>query len=140
MFRTADGAGVSKIYLCGTTPTPTQHSDKMSKTALGAEKLVSWEYRKHAWRVLEVLKKQGYQVLALEQVSKSKNIFKFKSKSKAALMVGNEVKGLSPKILKYCDEVVEIPMYGRKESLNVAVATGIALYTLKNHRPKNDGQ
>lgn len=155
IFRTADAAGVGKIYLCGITPKPqlehcglriadsknnTQSEirnrviDKISKTALGAEKWVPWEYRAKTWRVLRELKvkSEKFKVIGLEQTKNSKNIFKYKfSKNKKfALVVGNEIKGLSPKILKYCDEVVHIPMYGKKESLNVAVAAGVALYAI----------
>ena len=130
IFRTADGTGVSKIYLCGTTPTPPH--EKISKTALGAEKLVPWEYRRNTWQIVTELKKGGVKIYALEQTKDSENIFMFRSSTPKhmAIVVGNEVKGISPKILKYCDRVVEIPMYGKKESLNVSVATGIALYAL----------
>lgn len=131
MFRTADAAGVSKIYLSGYTPTPNSHADKIAKTALGAEKFVSWEHHAQTWRLLAHLKKEGVCVVALEQSPRSKNIFKFKAKFPLALVVGNEVRGLSTKILKQCDNVLEIPMHGKKESLNVAVAAGIALYALK---------
>lgn len=153
IFRTADAAGITKIYLCGITPVPstgnhkpqnpnhkqilnsklqTQGMDKIAKTALGAEKYVLWEYCKQTWRLLEKLKADGLQTTALEQTKNSINIFKFKAVAgrPLAVVVGNEVRGLSPKILKYCDEVVHIPMYGKKESLNVAVATGIATYQL----------
>ncbi len=134
IFRTADAAGVSKIYLCGITPTPPHQ--KISKTALGAEKWIPWEYRKQTWKCLLELKNQNskFKILALEKTKGSKNIFKFKipKKYSIVLVVGNEVKGLSPKILKYCDKIVSILMVGRKESLNVAVAAGIAIYRLKN--------
>ena len=129
IFRTADAAGVAKIYLCGITPTPPH--DKISKTALGAEKYVPWEYHKQAWRLLEKLKKDGINIVALEQTKGSEGLFKFKPKFPLALVVGNEVSGISPKILKYCDKKISIPMYGKKESLNVAVAAGVALYKLK---------
>ncbi len=129
IFRTADAAGVSKIYLCGITPTPPH--EKISKTALGAETWVPWEYCKETWRLLAKLKKEGINIVALEQTKESVNLFKFKTKFLAALVLGNEVKGLSPKILKYCDKKISIPMYGKKESLNVSVAAGVALYELK---------
>jgi len=128
IFRTADGAGVNKIYLCGITPTPPH--EKISKTALGAEKWVPWEYCKQTWHLLEKLKNGGINIVALEQTKESVNIFKFKSKFPLALVLGNEVRGLSPQILKYCDKKISIPMYGKKESLNVGVAAGIALYQL----------
>lgn len=208
IFRTADAAGVSKIYLCGITPTPSignsklqtrnskqtqnskfsrfvpnrgssiamqsgqiQNQDKISKTALGAEKWVPWEYHKQTWKCLLEIRNQNaktphqsdpltairkgsgigagqVKILGLEQTKNSKNIFKYKfpknnrpTKSgesrpngaeKIVLVVGNEVRGLSPKILEYCDKIIAIPMYGRKESLNVAVAVGVTVYAVMN--------
>lgn len=142
MFRTADAAGVSKLYLCGITPSPSQilpgktwegkppEHDKIAKTALGAEKWVAWKYHKQTGRLLEQLKKEGFQVIALEKTKKAKDLFSIETKTKVALVVGNEVVGLSPAILKQCDKVISIPMHGKKESLNVAVAFGIAVYQL----------
>lgn len=129
ILRTADAAGVSKIYLCGITPTPPH--EKISKTALGAETYMPWEYYKQTWRLLEKLKKEGMSIVALEQTKNSVDLFKFKPQFPLALVLGNEVKGLSPSILKLCDKKISIPMHGKKESLNVAVATGIALYGIK---------
>ena len=133
IFRTADASGVSKIYLCGITPTPSKNI-KIKKVALGAEDYVSWEKVSQTWRLLNRLKKEGYFLIALEQNKKAKNIFKTKkiNKQKLALILGTEVKGLSSKILKYIDLILEIPMYGQKESLNVSVAFGIAVYTLRH--------
>lgn len=131
IFRTADGAGVSKVYVCGFSPTPENY--KVLKTSLGAEKTMPWEYYRQTWRLLEKLKKEKVRIVALELTSKSKNIFQYKiSNSRGvALIVGNEVKGLSKGILKYADEIVEIPMSGNKESLNVSVAAGIAAYYIR---------
>lgn len=130
IFRIADAVGINKIYLCGITPIPPHQ--KISKTALGAENWVSWEYRSQTWRLLGDLKtKKKIKIIGLEKTKKSINIFDFKQKFPLALVLGNEVKGLSSKILKYCDEVIYIPMFGKKESLNVAVALGIAAYQLK---------
>ncbi|MEX2090931.1 MAG: RNA methyltransferase [Candidatus Paceibacterota bacterium] len=130
IFRTADAVGVDKIYLCGITPMPPH--DKISKTALGAEEYVSWEYHKQTARLLKKLRDEGLGLIALEQTTDAVNIFKLKTLGSRpiALIVGNEVKGLSPQILKYCDKKIAIPMYGKKESLNVAVAFGIAVYQL----------
>lgn len=136
IFRTADAAGVSKIYLCGITPTSPH--EKITKTALGAETYVPWEYCKQTWLVIKKLKAQGVKVIALEQTKDAQNIFEFtrgtfvKTKVPLALVLGNEVKGISSQILKYCDKKISIPMYGKKESLNVAVAAGIALYGIIN--------
>ena len=128
IFRTSDAVCVSKIYLCGITPTPPHH--KISKTALGAEEIVPWEYHKQTWRLLEKLKKEGYQIVGLEKTTVAENLFDFQPRFPVALVLGNEVGGLSPAVLKHCDKVVAIPQYGHKESLNVAVAFGVAVYTL----------
>jgi len=128
IFRTADAAGVKKIYLCGYTPTP--DNQKVVKTSLGAEKYVPWEYHKQTWQLLKKIKIKKIHIIALEQTKKSVDYRQFKPRFPLALVVGNEVKGLSKKILTYADKIIAIPMYGRKESLNVAVATGIALYKL----------
>jgi tRNA G18 (ribose-2'-O)-methylase SpoU len=141
IFRTADAAGVAKIYLCGITPTPddgnpsnfSESSSKLSKTALGAEKWVPWEYYKQTFRLLSSFDKKKFCIIALELNKKSDNIFKIKlPKNKNIIIVlGNEVKGLSRAILKRADKIAAIPMHGRKESLNVAVAAGVALYQLR---------
>lgn len=127
IFRTADAVGVAKIYLCGITPQPPH--EKISKTALGADTTIPWEYHKQTWRLMEKLKKDGYQIIALEKTKTAKNVFELKVQNEPiALIVGNEVSGLSPEILKRSSGVVGIPMNGQKESLNVAVAFGIAVY------------
>lgn len=128
IFRTADSAGVTKIYICGISPTP--EDAKVLKTSLGAEKSVPWKYCAQARRLLEKLRKAGMQIVALEQSRKSIDYKKFKPKFPLALIAGNEVRGLNKKILSLTDKIIEIPMYGKKESLNVAVAVGIALYKI----------
>jgi len=132
MFRTGDGFGVEKIYLCGFTATP-EHP-KMHKTALGAELAIPWEKHRHTWMIIERLKKEGYYVVALEVGKKSKPIQDFvlpkKYKGKLALVVGNEIAGVSPAMQKRLHATLEIPMKGIKESFNVATACGIALYAL----------
>jgi 23S rRNA (guanosine2251-2'-O)-methyltransferase len=130
IFRTADAAGVSKVYLCGITPCPPH--DKISKSSLGADSMVPWEYHKQTWRVIKKLNQEGYATIALELGKGSENIFSTNFNNSVALVVGNEVSGLSSTIIKLCEKKVAIPMYGQKESLNVAVATGIALYALKS--------
>jgi len=129
IFRTADAFGISRIYLCGITPTPPH--DKIFKTALGAEKNVPWEYHKQAWRLADKLVADGISLIALEQDFNSKNLSDYKPSTKKplALIVGNEVGGVSKSLLARVDKIIEIPMRGQKESLNVAVATGIALYS-----------
>lgn len=136
IFRTADALGVEKIFLGGITPTPLH--PKMSKVSLGAENYVLWEKRPETWRILSKLKNNNYFLIALESGKQSKNIFDFqiafqgkRASKKIALVLGNEVKGLSQAILRRCDVVLEIPMFGKKESLNVAVAFGVAGYLLR---------
>jgi len=126
MFRTADGAGVEKIYLCGYTarlPHP-----RLDKVSLGAEKWVKWEYRPLAWHLLKELKEKGYNIVALEKTRRSQDIFRWRPKFPLALVVGNEKTGVSKPLMKYCSAAVHIPMVGRKTSLNVSVAAGIAVY------------
>ena len=126
IFRTADGAGVDKLYITGYTPCP-PHT-QIDKVSLGAEKWMPWEYSKQAGSLLKKLKKMGYNIVALEQTKTSQNIFDWQPKFPIALVLGNEKTGVSKSLLKYCDESVEIPMAGKKNSLNVSVAAGIAMY------------
>jgi tRNA G18 (ribose-2'-O)-methylase SpoU len=128
IFRTADAAGVIKIYIGGYTPSP--DNPKVAKTSLGAEKSVAWEKVLNTWKAIEELKSEGASVVALEQSASSKDYLKFRPKFPLAIVVGNEVKGLSSDILKRCDSVWHIPMRGKKESLNVSVATGIFIYKI----------
>lgn len=129
IFRTADGAGVSKIFLCGITGTPPRK--EISKVALGAENSVPWEKHRQTARLIKKLKKEGVKIIALEQTKKSVSYDKFKSRFSLALILGEETKGLPKKILDSCDAAIEIPMAGEKESLNVSVAFGIAVYEIR---------
>jgi tRNA G18 (ribose-2'-O)-methylase SpoU len=128
IFRTADALGITKIYLGGITGTPAQKG--VQKVALGAEKSVPWEKARNAWQVAEKLKKQGFQIIALELTKGSIDVSMFKPKFPMALIVGNEVSGVSASLLKRSDAVIKITMLGIKESLNVSVAFGIAAYEL----------
>lgn len=132
IFRTADGAGVSKLYLCGYTPTPNDRNvgKDITKTALGAETFVPWEKYKQTGRLIKKLKKEGIRIVVLEQSPRSTPYTKCKPKFPLCLIVGNEVTGISKSILKLADDVIEIPMRGKKESLNVSVAFGIAAYNI----------
>ncbi|MDO8589912.1 MAG: TrmH family RNA methyltransferase [bacterium] len=134
IFRTADCLGVVKIILVGTTPAPTDRFGRkrkdFAKVSLGAEDIVRWEHQKEIEPVLSKLQEQGYEIVALEQIVNAENIINFKPKNKFALIVGNEVTGVSKGALDMADRVVEIPMIGTKESLNVSVATGVALFKL----------
>jgi len=131
IFRTSDGAGVKKIYITGYTPTPDKDLKKISKTSLGAEQSVSWEYHSQTWRLIDKLKKQGYQIIALEKTKTSIDYRKFKSKFPVALILGHEVDGISQNLLKKADKIVHLPMAGIKDSLNVASAFAICAYYLQ---------
>lgn len=136
IFRTADGAGFSKLYLCGITPAPLDHFGRLrpefAKVALGAERSLAWEHHRSAVRVIKKLKKEGWKVYAVEQAQGSMPYFRIPKSyilnSKFCLVVGNEVEGLPKRVLALADKILEIPMYGAKESLNVSVAFGIAAY------------
>ncbi|MEI8096952.1 MAG: TrmH family RNA methyltransferase [Candidatus Moraniibacteriota bacterium] len=138
LFRTADGAGVSRIFLTGYTPTPakektvyrTKAEKELAKTALGAEKNVSWEKSVTLSKVLMKLRQEKFEIVGLEQDKKSVDYRKYSPKKNVALLVGNEVLGIDTKVLKQCGVIIEIPMKGKKNSLNVSVATGIALYQI----------
>ncbi len=136
MFRTSDGVGVVKLYLCGVTPCPVDQfgrvNEKIHKVALGAEKSVAWQYGASTVRCINTLKKQGFLIYALEQhvASVSYNMVNVPKTNKLALIVGNEIDGLPLGILKKADTIIEIPMKGLKESLNVSVAFGVAAFRL----------
>ncbi len=134
MFRTADAAGVDKIYLTGYTPTPLDRFGRkrrdLAKSALGAEEYVAWEQKKTIIPLISKLKKDGCQIIAIEQDDKSVDYKKVKIKNRNAFLVGTEVSGIPKNILKKCDVIAEIPMKGKKESLNVSVALGIALFRI----------
>ncbi len=136
IFRTADGAGVSKIYMVGVTPDPVDRFGRerkdMSKVALGAEKKIPWEHAEEVQRLIKFLRSEGYQIVALEQSEDSIDYKKFKPKFPLALILGEEVHGLPKEVLKDCDAIVEIPMMGEKESLNVSVAAGVGLFRILN--------
>ncbi|PIR96528.1 MAG: RNA methyltransferase [Candidatus Doudnabacteria bacterium CG10_big_fil_rev_8_21_14_0_10_42_18] len=138
IFRTADAFGIEKIFLTGYTPTPKleKHRLKINKVALGAEKFVEWEYQKSAARLIKKLQKKKTAILALENNASSaidissgqaRTIFK---NDRVALVLGEERKGINKKLLALCDMIVEIPMKGEKESLNVSVAFGVAAYEI----------
>jgi 23S rRNA (guanosine2251-2'-O)-methyltransferase len=128
MFRTSDGLGVSKIFLCGYTGTPEQKG--LQKVALGAEKSVAWEKCGPTWRTVERLKRDGFAAVGLEKCKGAIPIAEFHAPEKIALIVGNEVNGISPALQKRLDAIVELPMVGMKESYNVSVACAMALYAI----------
>lgn len=142
LFRSAEGFGVQEIILSGYSPYPLAKNDhrlphlankidrQIHKTALGAEKLVKFRYQENI--DLLSIKNTGYRLVALEQADTSIKLSQYCPPEKLALIVGEEVNGVADSLLELCDDIVEIPMRGQKESFNVAVAAGVALYHLTN--------
>lgn len=136
IFRTANACGIGKIYLCGTTPTPVDAKGRkrsdFAKVALGAEENVVWDYEENTKEVIQKLKNDGYYTVAIEQ---SPTAIDYKQvsvagKENVAFIIGAEVDGVSQEILDISDIVAEIPMLGTKESLNVTIAFGVAVYRI----------
>lgn len=131
IFRSADGAGAAKIYLTGYTPAPIDRfgraNAKLAKTALGAEKSVPWEKR-DIHELLTELKSKKVEIVAVEQDPRSASYMMHHPSGDAALIFGNEVHGVPKVVIDLCGAVIDIPMRGKKESLNVAVAAGVVLY------------
>lgn len=134
IFRTSDGAGVSKIYLLGYTPLPIDRFgrvvDEIKKTSLGASEVIKWEHinNEDTSMLLKRIKSDGFQVVAIEQTKDSIEIQNFSPTNQVAYIFGNEVEGVAKELIEQSDEVVEIPMQGQKESLNVSVTAGIVLF------------
>lgn len=135
IFRTADGAGVSKIFLVGVTPCPIDRfgrtQSEIAKTSLGAADTIPWEYVSDDDAVLLVrrLREEGVTVVAVEQTAEAFSLDEFQVPENVAYILGNEVDGISGALIKESDTIVEIPMAGQKESLNVSVAAGIVLFS-----------
>lgn len=131
MFRSADGAGFTRLHLCGITPTP--EIPAVGKTALGAEQSLLWDWGADGVALAQGLLEQGCRLWALEQDPRAVSIYASKPDlpgGRLVLVVGNEVCGVDPGILELCQRVVHIPMRGAKRSLNAAVAFGIAAFAL----------
>ncbi|HEY6142743.1 MAG TPA: RNA methyltransferase [Flavobacterium sp.] len=130
VFRTADAFLIEKIYLCGITATPP--NKEINKTALGATDTVTWEHNENVLEVIEKLKKEGTNVLAIEQVESAVFLqdFKVEKDQKYALVFGNEVYGVSQEAVAICDGCIEIPQLGTKHSLNISVSAGIVVWDL----------
>jgi 23S rRNA (guanosine2251-2'-O)-methyltransferase len=127
MFRSADAFRIHKIWLCGISPQPPDR--ELSKTALGAEKSVSWEYRSDALALIQELKEQGFHILAVEHTNESTPLDKLEPLEQPVVFVlGNEVFGIDDSVLNHCDACIEIPQFGTKHSLNVSVCAGIVLW------------
>jgi len=128
LFRTSDGAFIEHLYLCGITGTPPR--GEIRKTSLGAEESVPWSYEKDAASVIIRLKTQGYQIVALEHTNNSYHYLEANYRFPLCLIVGNEYHGMQDHLVEMADMAIELPMLGVKQSLNVSVAFGIALYEI----------
>ena len=142
LLRTADGLGITMVYITGYSPYPIKPNDtrlphaaqkihkQIQKTALGAETSTAWQQSESLDDVLEDLRRQGFMIAALEQAADSVSLPDFAAPDKLALIVGREVEGIEPEVLAACDVILEIPMRGQKESFNVSVAGAMALFYL----------
>ena len=132
IMRTADAAGVARVYFAGYTPSPFDRfkrtNQKFVKASLGAEEFVAWETRADIAELIEELRAKHYQIVSVELSPDSIPFTRFTPSAKVAYIFGNEVDGVPEEILKVSDAVIEIPMKGKKESLNVAVVAGIVLF------------
>ena len=131
ILRSADGLGIDPVYLCGITSTP--ENEAVRKTSLGAEDHLTWSYHKDAVRLATELKTNGWRIIALEEGKGSKPLSTdtVRIQGKWVLILGNEVTGVDPDLLALSDEILSIPMRGKKRSLNVAIAFSIAAFTLR---------
>lgn len=144
LLRTCDGLGVHKVYLCGITPYPRLNNDtrlphiaqklhnQIRKTALGAEESMSWEHTEHVEEVIQAYRDNGWRIACLEQASNSLSLKDYKLSHDTVLILGTEVTGVKASTMQLCDDVIEIPMHGKKESFNVVIAAAMALYALTN--------
>lgn len=141
IFRTGSGIGINKIYICGISPIPFETSEKLKdknikrkdfvKTSLGAEDEIEWEYKENILDLLKELRKENYEIVALEQNEKSIDYKDLKiEKEKVAIILGSETEGVQEKVIDLCDKIAEIPMLGLKESLNVTIAFAILAYKI----------
>ena len=131
IFRTSDAFGVHSIFLCGICATPP--NKEIHKTALGSTKTVKWQYFSYTENAIKQLIREGYHIIAVEQTQKSSSLHKTTiEKSKVALVLGNEVKGVSSEILSKANQCIEIQQHGTKTSMNVSVVAGIILWSVRN--------
>jgi len=130
IFRTCDAMGVKKMYLCGITAQPPHR--EIRKTAIGASKSVDWEYEKDASKIVIKYRELGYEIIGVEQTSKSVSLENYQLNNKQTLLIfGNEINGVSQKLIDLCDLSLEIPQCGTKHSMNISVSVGIVLWNLK---------
>ncbi len=144
LLRTADGIGVNDVVLCGITPYPAMEDDtrlphiakkvhhRIQKTSLGAEQSQPWKYSPQTTQAIHEASTEGYAVVALEQNQNSIPLTKYACNEKIAIVIGNEVDGVSPEVLEACDSIIEIPMLGKKESFNVVEAATMALFYFRH--------
>jgi 23S rRNA (guanosine2251-2'-O)-methyltransferase len=142
LLRTAEGLGIEKVFLTGYSPYPIAKDDqrlphirqkidkRINKTSLDAQHSIDWQHSNSLPAILKQLKKDGYDIAALEQTTDALDLSRFKPPAAVALIVGNEVEGIEPKVLAASDFKLMIPMAGKKESFNVAAAAAMALYQL----------
>lgn len=143
LLRTCEGLGVSHVYFTGYTPYPASDLEdrlphiaakltaQIHKTALDAETLIPWSRPESVEACIAHLKDNGFEIVGLEQESKSTPLPEYHPPQKVALVLGREVEGIAPELLKLCDTAIEIPMFGRKESFNVVQAAAMALYAVR---------
>ncbi len=132
VFRSSDSAGFTKVYLCGYCVLPPD--PKLEKTALGAQNSIAWEHHCKAIELIRLLKNEGVYVVGFETIATAMSLFDFRlpwDAKQVCLVFGNEVMGLEPDVLALCDEVVAIPHFGHKSSLNIASAAAVAMYEIK---------
>lgn len=141
VFRSADSAGFTKIYLCGYCVFPPDR--KLAKTALGAENSIPWEHHCKTIELIRLLKKNGTHIIGFETIENATSLFEFQLNLHAqamCLVFGNEVTGLEPDVLGLCDKVVAIPHFGHKSSLNIASAAAVAIYEIKRQTELKNGK
>ena len=130
VFRTCDAMGIKKMYLCGITGQPPHR--EIRKTAIGASESVDWEYENNASEILTKYRDLGYEIIAVEQTTSSVSLENYQLSNKNILLVfGNEINGVSQKLVDLCDLSLEIPQWGTKHSINISVSVGIVLWNLK---------
>ncbi len=140
IFRTAEGTGINKLYLCGITPTP--DNPKVRKTSLGAEGIIPWERFANGVNLVFNLRKNGYKIWVLENIPESVPLFQIdlpQNHGPIVLAVGNEISGIDPGIIEAADQVISIPMIGKKSSYNVSIAFGIAVSFLLYRQSVSQG-
>ena len=130
IFRTCDAMGIKKMYLCGITGQPPHR--EIRKTAIGASESVDWEHKKNASEILNKYRDLGYEIIAVEQTSSSVTLENYQLRNNKILLIfGNEINGVSQKLIDLCDLSIEIPQWGTKHSINISVSVGIVLWNLK---------